>query len=158
MAGRIADFVNLNSRFSEVQDYLGKAAPPGKLAGRQHIDPVELGTSILPFINLVEVIRQGEGLRFRFRLVGTRQTFTAGREVTGKFTEEAVLPEYLDRINQNMRAVVQNKTPIYDAFPMPHPRREFIETERVYFPLATDGETVDMILTVHRYPDAWDLG
>ena len=105
MAGRVADFVNLNSRFSEVQDYLGKAAPPGKLAGRQHIDPVDLGTSILPFINLVEVIRQGEGLRFRYRLVGTRQTYAAGREITGKFTEEAVLPEYLDRINHNMRAV-----------------------------------------------------
>jgi hypothetical protein len=158
MAGRVADFVNLHRRFSEVRDYLAKLAPPGKLAGRQHLDPVELGPPILPFINLVDVIRQGEELRFRFRLVGTRQTHAAGREITGKFTEEAVLPEYVDRINHNMRTVVQTKTPIYDAFPMPHPHREFIATERVYFPLATDGETVDMILTVSRYPDASNLG
>src|SRR5438105_7649817 len=101
MAGRVADFVNPNSRFSAVRDYLAKAAPPGKLAGRQHFDPVELGPTILPFIALVAVVQQGEGLRFRFRLVGTRQTFAAGREITGKFTEEAVLPEYLDRVNQN---------------------------------------------------------
>src|SRR5437763_2520761 len=136
MAGRIADFVNLHRRFSEVRDYLARVAPSGKLAGRHHLDPVELGPSILPFINLVDVVRQGEELRFRFRLVGTRQTYAAGREITGQFTEEAVLPEYVDRINHNIRAVVQDKTPIYDAFPMPHPQREFIATERVYFPLA----------------------
>jgi hypothetical protein len=67
--------------------------------------------------------------------------------------EDAVLPEYVDRIKSNMRTVVQSKAPIYDAFPMPHPKRDFIHTERIYFPLASDGELVDMILIVNGYPD-----
>jgi hypothetical protein len=36
---------------------------------------------------------------------------------------------------------------------MPHPKRDFIQTERIYFPLAADGEVVDMILIVNGYPD-----
>jgi hypothetical protein len=92
-------------------------------------------------------------LRFRFRLVGSRQSDIAGREITGKLVEDAVLPEFVDRIKSNMRAVVQSKTPVYDAFPMPHPKRDFIRTERIYFPLASDGELVDMILIVNGYPD-----
>lgn len=30
--------------------------------------------------------------------------------------------------------------------------RKFIDTERIYFPLAGDGETVDMLLIVNGYP------
>jgi hypothetical protein len=148
-----ADFEKLHRRFALVRDYLVRMAPAGKLPGRQHIDPVDLGPRLLPFINLVETVWDDGELRFRYRLVGTQQTAAAGREITGKFVEDAVLPAYVARIKRNMRVVVYSRTPIYDTFPMPHPQREFIQTERVYFPLATDGETVDMILIVNGYPD-----
>jgi hypothetical protein len=34
---------------------------------------------------------------------------------------------------------------------MPHPARDFIDSERVYYPLASDGESVDMILILNSY-------
>lgn len=145
------NFLRLHPRFATLRDYLAQAAPPGRLPGRQDIDPTRL-KALLPFINLVDVERNAEGLRFRFRLTGTLQTEVAGREINGRYVEDAVLPEYVDRIRSNMRQCVTTRRPIYDRFPMPHPDRDFIDTERVYFPLARDGETVDMLLILNDYP------
>ena len=92
-------------------------------------------------------------MRFRYRLVGSRQTRFAGRDITGLYVEEAVLPLFVERINNNMRTCATERTALYDAFAMPHPDRDFVRTERIYFPLAADGETVDMLLIINGYPD-----
>ena len=147
----VPDYASLHPRYTRVRDYLQTVAPPGRLAGRQHFDPGAL-RDLLPLINLVDVIRDKDRLRFRFRLVGTEQTEKAAREITSQFVEDAVTPEFVDRITANMRTVVEQRAPFYDRFPMPHPKREFIDSERIYFPLASDGETVDMILIVNGYP------
>jgi hypothetical protein len=60
-------------------------------------------------------------------------------------------------VNGNMRAVVAGKRAVYDRFPVPHPNRTSIDTERLYYPLATDGVTVDMLLVLHRYPGSYAL-
>jgi hypothetical protein len=57
----------------------------------------------------------------------------------------------VDRILSNMRAVVEHKAPVYDRFPIPHPGRDYIDSERIYFPLASDGDTVDMLILIHAY-------
>lgn len=146
------DYTKLDARFSRMRDYLAGAAPPGKLPGRQHIDPLAI-RALLSFTNLIDVERTAGELRFRFRLIGTLQSTAAGREVSGQYLEDAVLPEYLERIRRNMTAAVENREAVYDRFGMPHPGRDFIDTERVYFPLARDGETVDMLLILNGYPD-----
>jgi hypothetical protein len=146
-------YADLHPRFSWMRDHLDQVAPPGLLPGRQHIDPVAL-RAVLPFVNLVDVERDAaSGLRFRFRLVGTVQTTAAGREISGKYLEEAVEPKYLERIRANMTAAVEQRRAIYDRFNMPHPDRDFIDSERIYFPLARDGVTVDMLLILNLYPD-----
>ena len=152
MAPKAPDFDRLHPRYAVVRDYLKRISPPGKLPGRQHVDPRDLDPSVLPFLNLAQVERTDAAMRFRFKLVGTKQSSAAAREITGLFVEDAVLPEFVNRINDNMRKVVDTGEPLFDAFPMPHPERTFIESERVYFPLAADGETVDMILIVNGYP------
>ncbi len=50
-----------------------------------------------------------------------------------------------------MKKVVKDQVPVYDRFPMPHPDRQFIGSQRVYYPLASDGVTVDMILILNGY-------
>lgn len=146
-------YADLHPRFSWMRDYLNQAAPAGLLPGRQHIDPVAL-RAVLPFINLVDIERDAAGhLRFRFRLVGTLQTTAAGREISGKYLEDAVDPNFFDRIRTNMTAAAEERRAIYDRFNMPHPDRDFIDSERIYFPLARDGVTVDMLLILNFYPD-----
>jgi hypothetical protein len=146
------DLASLHPRFMWMRDYLDRVAPPGRLPGRQHIDPLDV-KDLLPLVNLIEVTKDSKAVRFRFRLVGTVQTEMAGRDITGMFVEDAVLPAYVNRILSNMRTAAERKRPVYDRFPMPHPNREFIDSERVYFPLAADGETVDTLFLVHAYPN-----
>jgi len=151
-----ADFGKLHPWFTWVGQYLGDCAGGKKLAGRRDIDPGCFGPN-LHLLNLADVVRDGEKMRFRFRLVGSTQSDMAGREITGRFVEDAVLPRFVDRINANMRAVVDTRGPIYDRFPMPHPERDFLDSERVYFPLASDGDVVDMILIACSYPGVREM-
>jgi hypothetical protein len=146
------DYAVLHPRFVWMHKYLARVAPPDGLPGRQVIDPAVF-KKLLPFINLVDVVRSSGRLDFRFRLVGTLQTEVAGREITGRRIEEAVLPEFVVRIRANMTAAVEQCTAIYDRFPMPHPDRDFIDTERIYFPLAGNGRDVDMLLILNGYPE-----
>ena len=69
MAPGVPQFEKLHPRFSLVRDYLARIAPAKKLCGRQHFDPVAVGPRIIPFINLVEVVRGEPGGRLlRWRL------------------------------------------------------------------------------------------
>lgn len=136
-------------KYGELFDLLASKAPAGLLPGRQHFDPLTVPEH-MGYLNLVEVHRN-DRLRFRFRLHGTMQTDAAGRDITGLFIDDAVIPEFVDRINGNMTRVVETKRPVYDRFQMPHPNRGYLDSERVYYPLASDGKTVDMILILNGY-------
>lgn len=149
---RKPNYAKLDAQFTRMRDYLAGVSPPGKLPGRQHIDPLAI-RALLSFTNLVDIERTDGKIRFRFRLIGTLQSTAAGREISGKYLEDAVLPEYLERIRGNMTAAMETREAVYDRFGMPHPGRDFIDTERVYFPLARDGENVDMLLILNAYPD-----
>ncbi len=142
-------FDALAPKYGALFDLLSSRAPTGQLPGRQHFDPLTVPEH-MGYLNLVEVHRN-DGLRFRFRLHGTMQTDAAGRDITGRFIEDAVIPEFVDRINGNMTKVVETRRPVYDRFQMPHPNRGYLDSERVYYPLASDGSTVDMILILNGY-------
>ena len=145
-----ADFAPYHEKYLQVKTLLYRDVPAGRLPGRKNFDPVEV-PRLLVYINLVEVVRTEGGLRFRYKLYGSRQRWVADKDLTGLFVEEAVSPDFVDRINTNMRTAVERRLPVYDRFENPIEDRRFIETERVYFPLADDGETVDTILILNGY-------
>jgi len=145
-----ADPPAVHPRFTDMMGYLGEVAPDGRLPGRQHIDPCDFAP-VLGLINLVDVERCGDAVQFRFRLVGEAQTRAAGRNITGLVVEDAVLPHLVERINGNMHKVLAARLPVYDRFPMPHPDRQFIDSQRMYYPLAADGNTINMMLILNGY-------
>lgn len=145
-------YANLHPRFGWMHSYLALVAPPGHLPGRQHVEPYVFKT-LLPFVNLVDVLHDGARRDFRYRLVGTMQTEIAGREITGLHLADAVVGELAPRIRHNMEQTVEQRTAFYDRFPMPHPSRDFIMSERVYYPLAQNGLDVDMLLILNCYPE-----
>lgn len=143
----------VHARFTEMIDYLRRVAPRGGLPGRQHVDPCDF-PKVLRLVNLIDVERDGAEVRFRFRLMGETQTLNAGRDITGMLVEEAVAPPLAARINGNMKLVLESRMPVYDSFPMPHPDREFIDSQRMYYPLAKDGQTIDKLLILNGYDGA----
>mgnify|MGYP002625959619 CR=1 FL=1 len=152
IAGR--DPMPVHERYFEMMRYLANVAPEDKLPGRQHIDPLDF-SQFMPLINLMDVEHVDGDVRFRFRLVGTEQIRRGGREITGMLVEDALVPELVPRVQANMRRVLKIRGPVFDSFPLPQPHREFVPSQRMYFPLASDGEAIDMLLTLNGYdPDA----
>jgi hypothetical protein len=147
------NFADLHPRFERIRAYLESKTGQDRLAARADIDPVEI-PEVLAFINLIDVSwSEPEPPRFRFRLLGTRQIRYAGGDFTGKRVEEALSGTSASAAVGMMRRVAVERRPIYGRFVMPIDGREFVTTERLQFPLSPDGETVNMLLSVHHYPE-----
>jgi len=132
-----------------IYDYWMSVHPKGGgLPGRQHIDPVDIPL-LLPNIWLIDVYR--EPYRFRFRLVGTLVVDYAGEDNTGKWFDER-WPDFDSSVFVD---VVESGQPSWSrGRSKMRPEKNYYELERVRFPLATDGKTVDMILSLTVFFDS----
>lgn len=131
-------------RVRRFYEYWQSIAPPGRLPGRQHIAPEDI-VPLLPLVWLLEVHR--DPLRFRYRLVGTAVGKSLGRELTGRWMDEAqpesvTVPELRDRyryVSETGRPTWRRGRTLWLRDPI-HRR-----VENCFVPLAADGKTVDMI-------------
>jgi hypothetical protein len=117
-----------------------------RLPGRQHFDPVDIPI-VMPRVWLLDVVRDAGQLRFRYRLVGTKEVETLQREVTGQWFDDVhprlkENPAHLERY----RFMVESGQPTYrkGGVNFAH-KREHEHVENCIVPLARDGKTVDMI-------------
>lgn len=115
-----------------------------RLPGRAAIDPTEI-PALLPHIFLLDVLEHP--LRFRYRLVGSKLVLAGGRELTGRLMEDVhenllTAPPYADypACVREHRVGWRRGTTVFDW------DREHVLIERMLLPLASDGETVDIIL------------
>ena len=146
--------VGQHPRFQRLHRYLRDKATAGGLAGRQDIDPIEL-KGLLPYVNLFDVVREEERLRFRFRLLGTAQADALGTDFTGRFVDEVFDERAAKPILKAMQSVVNSGQPHYADVSVPLPDRAHIRFERTIFPLASDGQSVDMLIAAYVFlPDA----
>jgi hypothetical protein len=132
--------------FIELVDYWRRKSPPGRLPGRQHVDPMELSPRLLPHVLLMDVVRGESGPRFKFRLVGTGFVQLVGREVTGLFYDQIASTKRAAPLLAGLKKLVETGEPVYLEGPLTVPSRDFIWVKRVGLPLAEDGKTVDMVL------------
>lgn len=121
---------------------------------RADIDPTEIPGKLWPSLMLLDVVRDGDALRFRYRLVGTAFTHAFARDPTHEFVDEALPTRsgYRDYIMKMYVELVTTKKVIYsenlfalDGQPVP------MVTKRLSLPLSSDGDTVDMALAAHTY-------
>jgi hypothetical protein len=135
-------------RFRRLADYLASKAPPGKLPGRQHIEPTDMG-DLLPWIMLIDVIAAaGSAPRYRIRLVGTEVVEIQGSDQTGKYVEEVLDKAEAAAIMQAYGEIVRTHEPGYRQGMVATVGREHVFYRRIAFPLARDGEHVDMLIFV----------
>ena len=128
----------------------------GRLPGRQHFDPIDLGTQhvhLLPHLWLVDVERQP--LRFRLRLVGGNVHMTSPFARAGHYIDEFIdTAVRTETLHTSFARLVETRQP---EFRRGHPRvpsnRRVRELSRLSLPLASDGSRVDMILNITTY--AW---
>ena len=140
--------LDLNPRFRRLADYLAAKAPPGKLPGRQHIDPVEL-RDLLPWLMLIDVVTTPDGAhRYRIRLAGTEVVAIQGSDGTGKFVDVVLTAEEGAAVIAGYDEILRRKAPQYRKAVVATPGRDHVPYQRVAFPLARDGEHVDMLIFV----------
>jgi hypothetical protein len=122
-------------------------APPGRLPGRQHFDPLDI-VDLMPRVWLLDVVRGATGPRFRYRLVGTREVQTLERDVTGRWLDEAH-PHLTVTANGSARFhhIADTGKPTYPKGPVTfvHHKDDRI-VENCILPMARDGASVDMIV------------
>ena len=141
-------------------DYWLSISPNGRLPGRKHFDPVDV-PSLLPNLWLIEVHR--DPLRFWRRTVGSKIEEFAGRNLTGGWVGDQLNGPRLSGVQSFMIDVVKTKRPSWRrGKSLIRFEKEFAELERLYLPMAADGETVDMILAITVFetlllPDASNL-
>jgi hypothetical protein len=136
---------------AQLYDYWEGKRRDGKLPARADISPFEM-RFIIGNICLVDVIA-GAPPRFRMRLLGSNIVFALGAgDRTGKITDwtggildELPPTEFRAMIGRSFEAVARTREPLVAC-------RDVIMDNRAYryeatvLPLATDGETVDMLL------------
>lgn len=136
-------------RFREFFDYWASMAPPGRLPGRQHLDPIDI-PHLLPGIALFDVVREERRLRFRWRLIGTAVVEAVGRDYTGRFIDEVIVaaPKY-EGLHDVLSGIVRTRQPHFWRTRIKAAERDFKTVERLALPLAGDGETVDMLIAYY---------
>jgi len=119
------------------------------LPGRQDIDPVDFPYA-LGDVTLVDVAR--DPLRFRFRLDGTRHVERFGFDLTGHWLDDFPYPEMRQAIFDSYREVVEAAAPRRYYRDLESDGRWF-RYEALLLPMARDGRTVDMLVSVISFLD-----
>jgi hypothetical protein len=146
----MTDPLDRHPLFRRLADYLAAKAPPGRLPGRQHIDPVEI-PDLLPHVLLLDVLRAGRELRFLVRLAGTEVEAFHGRGLTGRYADEAFSGPRSAPVLASYSEIARTAAPGFRRSTVVTPGREHLAFERMMFPLARDGVTVDMLIGVFVY-------
>jgi hypothetical protein len=119
----------------------------GRLPGRKDIDPMEMHP-FLPCVIMFDVERHNGHWRFRYRLVGTEAADLFGADATGRYLSETNTPEGYEQTHARLTSIVETKQPVYTILPVAWPNRDSSYYEGLTLPMATDGQTVDLLLGV----------
>jgi hypothetical protein len=145
-------------RHEQFYDYWRAKSPgPGLLPGRQHIDPIDIPL-LMPWIFLIDVVRDGDKLRYRHRLVGTQIAEWMGYDTTGKFLEEFHDEAYLSWLLPSFDGVVESGEPHFHAPDIGMPfgsELEQLRYSRLLCPFAADGKSVDMLAASFVFYDKY---
>jgi len=123
-----------------------KCARDGQIPARAEIDPLELGASLIPWIVLLDVIRSGEELDYRYRLLGTANVNLLGIDRTGERLSDNLDAADVATIRTSFDDVVLTGKPVFTMAGLPHKRDFLVTVYRAFYPLAGDGVTVNMVI------------
>lgn len=139
------------AEFRDLLTYWQSKLLPGRLPGRQHMDPTELQPRHLSQLLLLEVMEGAppDALRrYRFRVAGTAFASIAGRDVTGLYYDEVGAAERVGPVIRALDLIVERRAPVFLSGRLSVPAQDYIWVKRLGLPLAHDGANVDMILAI----------
>jgi hypothetical protein len=149
-AGRSAASPITDPRLCQAHDYWRSKAAGRAMPRRADLDPTEI-PKLLPDVMLVDVLPEG---RYRYRLIGTKNTQAHGMNATGRYLDEVLPgPEYRDHVIGLYDECVGARGALYSEclFMSPQQRVPERHTKVLFMPLAEDGETVNMVFVMQVF-------
>ena len=141
IAGKVSD-----GKLLDFISYWQSIHPRDRLPGRQHFEPLDIHR-LLPNVVLVDI--EQRPFRIRFRVIGTRIVQAFNTDYTGKYADEVFPDAYEVGPFKARRIVTENSMPSYfKGLPKLKYDSDFAEIETVHLPLASDGSSVDMIVSM----------
>lgn len=136
----------LRAEFEAIQGRWRELCRNGRLPARADF-PAESLTPWMGHIQIVErVVGDGDSVRHRVRLVGTRIVYYEGRDNTGLFLDDVVPVDQRDEILEPYRRCADSRAPVYSTFYNCSEAAISSQLERLILPLAADGRTIDQFL------------
>lgn len=125
------------------EEYWASKITDSRLPGRADIDPLDI-PALLSQVILLDV--QRDPWNFRFRLIGTNVVHHLTDDWTGKWmsTIDHMAPP--SRIFNSCVEVATSGKPLRSDTPYVGPHQNYVRAEDIILPLASDGETPDMLL------------
>jgi hypothetical protein len=128
-------------------DYWERKRGARPLPERRDIDPLELDRRLLPHLLLIEI----DGMRYRFRLVGTEIVRRLGFDPTGRQVEDVLSGAYRDHVLAINRALVATRRPTASLSLHRWDDDGCGLTRRIAMPLANGDEDVAMLLVAQVF-------
>ncbi|MCW0233624.1 MAG: PAS domain-containing protein [Ferrovibrio sp.] len=121
-----------------------------RFPGRADIDPLAM-RGALGNIALIEV--QHDPQRFRIRLAGTYQAQRLGFDPTGMWLDELPAPEYRQLLIDRLQALLARPEPLLVRNRQLMDDRWY-DYETIWLPMASDGDSIDMVMACQIFADA----
>ncbi len=103
----------------------------------------------LRHMQFIDVVRDGGHERhFRYRMVGTQLVENFGSEFAGKFVNDLFDGEKRRFLNELYHSICDARRPMFVHCHYRAIKGLVFKSNRLYFPLSEDGETVSMIMGV----------
>lgn len=97
----------------ELEAYWNSLPCSDGLPSRRDIDPVEIGGELLPWIFLLDVIREDGRLDYLYRLTGTSNVELVGRDPTGQRASEIFANDEHAFVIETFDQTVNERMPTY---------------------------------------------
>lgn len=130
-------------------DYWLDKCRPNRIPSRADIHPEEI-VALLPYVTLLDVVRQQRVYRFKVHLIGTHMIDVFGFNPTGQYVDEYLSSEHYARVYTYLSSVVSSRLPVYGTMPVYEDGEDLLEFEAMTMPLSASGEKVDMLLGGRR--------
>lgn len=118
----------------------------------------ELSPAVIPSLSIVDILDGGDDYRYRFW--GSLNVDIKGFEMTGKLLSDGPIVDVINFGRRQFSEVIMAKEPLTFTYYGPYrsPVRRMQLTSR--FPLSSDGENIDMILSyqnLRQQSDEWSV-
>jgi hypothetical protein len=149
---RDLDFAIADERIRRFFRYWLDKRGDRRYPARAALDPVDFAY-VLGDVVIVELRPAPAGgpwpWTFRYRLVGTKIVGRDGYDLTGRTVDDLPEPEYRERVRATWLEVCQTGRPAHRVRELLLDRR-MRRYEVVVLPLASNGEDIDMLISVQR--------